>query len=244
MYFLLLFITVSFAFAGSPQIPPILPEDSVKIVAARRQILEIWKAAQIYDQDRGEWPDSIGVLVNLSYLKLDSAVNADWRFGAQFPASIQAQQKYLAKNARKDGYGAPHSVTYDIETGYWIGSGELRPILCDPSFNIQEVQSAMYGLASARMISYQDRGTYSSVVQLDKDRYVSIPTSVKINWQIRMQDDSIVARSTDWMPDGPDKVVVYYPKERRFSGYGVSDPHNIPQLTPYLEYAPAKKIIR
>lgn len=238
----------SFAFAGEPQTPKPLPEDSVKLVAARHAILEIWKSAQVYYQDRGDWPGSISQLFDLKYVVLDSGVNADWNFTGNPPVSISAQQKYLAKNARKDGFGAFHRLTYDIETGYWSGSGV--PNFGRDTLTVEqqamltpEVQSCMSALVSAGLAYYNDRGEGSSVVELDKNHYLIVPTSVKINWNLCMYGaplDSVVAISTEWMPDGPGRRLVYYPAERMFQGYGVVDPHYNSNLTPYLEYVNPK----
>ncbi|MBL0062396.1 MAG: hypothetical protein IPP40_13165 [bacterium] len=199
----------SIAFAGAGNRPIPLPEDSVKIVQARHKILEIWKASQIYSQDRGIWPESVELLDSLNYIKLDSAMRTDWtfRFFGNPPSKINATQNYLAKNAKQGGMGLPHAVNYDIETGYWDGSGVHRTGLIEQFFRVQDVQSSMCALASASSISYQDRGSYSNVVQLVRDRYVIIPANVKINWNLRMYGappDSTVATSTDWMQDGPD----------------------------------------
>ena len=239
----------SIAFAGAGNRPIPLPEDSVKIVQARHKILEIRKSSQIYYQDRGNWPESVELLDSLDYIQFDSTIRADWtfRFLGNPPTQINATQNYLAKNAEQGGMGLPHAVNYDIETGYWNGSGVHRTGLNEQFFRVQDVQSSMFALASASLICYQDRGSYSNVVQLDRDRYVVIPTSVKVNWNLHIYGappDSIVAISSDWMQDGPDNRLVYYPTEHKFAGYGVVDPCYIPQLTPYLEYAPAKKSIR
>ncbi len=235
----------SFAFAGAGNRPIPLPEDSVKIVQARHKILEIWKTSQIYSQDRGKWPESVELLDSLNYIKLDSAMRADWTFSffGNPPSKINATQNYLAKNAKQGSMGLPHAINYDIETGYWNGSGVHRTGLIEQFFRVQDVQSSMCALASASSISYQDRGSYPNVVQLDRDRYVIIPTNVKINWNLRMYGtapDSIVAISTDWMQDGPDHRLTYFPVEKKFAGYGVIDPYHIPKLTPYLEYVEPK----
>lgn len=243
---------IRFACAGGGNTPIPLPEDSVKIVHARYAMLDILRGAQVYLQDRGEWPTSVGLLDSLKYVELDSTLRADWTFSLNGhpPTFIRATQNYLAENANKSGFGLPHFAEYDIETGYWRTSarqsysgGNLA--LDEQFFLVQEVQSSMFALANAAPISYQDRGTISNVVQLVKNRYVLMPNSVKLNWLIRMYGsipDSIVATSTDWMPDGAGHVLVYFPAEKRFSGYGVRDACFIPRLTPYLEQVePAKK---
>lgn len=70
-------VLTSISFAGEPQTPYPLPEDSVKLVAARHAILEIWRGAQVYYQDRGSWSSDVYELVKLDYVKIDSALNAD-----------------------------------------------------------------------------------------------------------------------------------------------------------------------
>lgn len=159
-----------------------------------------------------------------------------------------AKQNYLAKNARKDGFGDYHRLWYNIGTGYWAGSGlpmfGVDTLTLDQqSILIVEAQSSMYALANASKIFYQDRGQSASVVNLVRNHYVEMPNIVKLNWSIRMygaSPDSVVAISTDWMPDGPDHRLVYYPALQEFRGYGVVDPHCIPKLTPYLEYVNPK----
>ncbi|MCC6477214.1 hypothetical protein IT157_09185 [bacterium] len=246
-------VATNVCFAGSPSAPAPLPEDSVKIEQARYAILEIWRDAQVYFQDRGEWADSFELLDSLNYVELDSTLRADWTFSFHVSpsAAIRATQNYLAENARKDGMGVPHWVSYEIETGEWSGTGRTRSrdstgalAMSERKLLVQEVQSTMYGLASASQVFYQDRGAISSVVQLVKSRYFVMPNSVKLNWQIRMYGmtpDSIVAVSTDWISDGPDHRIVYYPGEQRFAGYGVVDSCDIPKLIPYLENVKAKQ---
>jgi len=242
----------SIAFAGEPQAPIPLPEDSVKIEQAKLAIRQIWRQAQIYYQDRGNWPESVEELEKLNYIKFDSSITADWLF-TMFKAysswRVGAQQCYLAKNANTVSLPDYHRITLDTETGEWHGSGV-------PSYKrgnltkqqeadlVYDAQSAIIALMKATGAYYQDRGVEASVVDLVRGHYVVIPNSVKINWSIHnFGSDSIEAVSTQWMSDGEGKRFVYYPVTRTWSGYGIVDSHFEPMMmVPYIETsAPAGK---
>ncbi|MBL0063418.1 MAG: hypothetical protein IPP40_18535 [bacterium] len=98
----------------------------------------------------------------MHYIKLDSAIRADWTFTFRGnpPEAVIAKQNYLAKNARKDGFGDYHRLWYNIGTGYWAGSGlpmfGVDTLTLDQqSVLIVEAQSSMHALASASQVYYR-----------------------------------------------------------------------------------------
>lgn len=246
------FIGAFIVFAGEPRAPEVLPEDSVKIEQVKRVIPQILRQTQIFFQDRGAWPESVDELVELKYVTLDSAVTADWwiRFTGNSFLKLCAQQKYLAKNANTVSLPDFHRICYDVETGMWHGSGV-------PGYHFGNLtkaqehelavgaQSQVLALVKSADVFYQDRGAAPSVVSLVKSRYAELPMHIRANWDIKMYGfpiDSVVAVSTQWMPDGEGKRFVYYPPTQTWSGYGVLDSMQVVPSVPYLEYVePAKK---
>jgi prepilin-type N-terminal cleavage/methylation domain-containing protein len=86
---------------------------------AKTTINAIWQAAQVYYQDKGEWPATVDELEQQSYLQMAQSTKLQWTFsivGAP-PVTIQAVSTEQMKG------GAGHQVTYNIEDGSWTGYG-------------------------------------------------------------------------------------------------------------------------
>jgi len=239
-------------FAGEPRAPEVLPEDSVKLLQARQAILDVRKQTQIFFQDRGAWPGSVDELVEEKYVTFDSAVAADWwiRFTGHSLANICAQQKYFAKNANTVSLADYHRICYDAETGMWRGSGvpgyHFGSLTKEQEHDLAVgAQSQVLALVKSADVFYQDRGDAPTVVSLVKNHYTELPMYIRANWDIKLYGcpiDSMVAVSTQWMPDGEGKRFVYYPPTKTWSGYGIIDSMDIEPMFPYLEYVePAKQ---
>jgi prepilin-type N-terminal cleavage/methylation domain-containing protein len=86
---------------------------------AKATISGVWNAAQVYYQDKGEWPATVEDLENESYLEMQKATKLQWIFAivGSPPVTITATSTEQMKG------GAGHTVTYNIETGEWTGYG-------------------------------------------------------------------------------------------------------------------------
>jgi hypothetical protein len=92
---------------------------SARASDAKTTINAIWQAAQVFYQDKGEWPQTIEDLENEKYLEIAEATNLQWTFqmvGAP-PITITAISTEQMRG------GAGHTVTYNIQDGSWTGYG-------------------------------------------------------------------------------------------------------------------------
>ena len=92
---------------------------SARASDAKTTINAIWQAAQVFYQDKGEWPPTVDDLQTEKYLEISQATALQWNFqivGAP-PVSI------VATSTEQMRGGAGHTVTYTIQDGSWQGYG-------------------------------------------------------------------------------------------------------------------------
>ena len=80
---------------------------------AKTTINAIWQAAQVYYQDKGEWPATVEDLENEKYLEMARATKLQWTF--QIVGAPPQQISGTSTEQMKGGAGK--TVTYLIETG-------------------------------------------------------------------------------------------------------------------------------
>ena len=92
---------------------------SARASDAKTTINAVWQAAQVFYQDKGEYPSSIDDLINEHYLQISEATNLQWQFQliGSPPISIQATSTEQMRG------GAGHQVIYNIQDGSWTGYG-------------------------------------------------------------------------------------------------------------------------
>jgi prepilin-type N-terminal cleavage/methylation domain-containing protein len=97
--------------------------ESARASDAKTAISSIWQAAQIYYQDRGEYPATVEELEDSRYVQLSNATKLQWNFQivGDPPVSITAQ------STDQMAGGAGKEVRYDIERGTWEGYGLPEP---------------------------------------------------------------------------------------------------------------------
>jgi prepilin-type N-terminal cleavage/methylation domain-containing protein len=97
--------------------------ESARASDAKTAISSIWQAAQIYYQDRGEYPGEVSDLEEGRYLNLSLSTSAQWDFviNGDPPSSI------IATSTDQMRGGAGKTVEYDIERGTWLGYGLPEP---------------------------------------------------------------------------------------------------------------------
>lgn len=86
---------------------------------AKTTINAIWQAAQVYYQDKGEWPATVEDLENEKYLEMARSTKLQWTF--QIVGAPPQQVSATSTEQMKGGSG--HSVIYNIEDGTWTGYG-------------------------------------------------------------------------------------------------------------------------
>jgi len=92
---------------------------SARASDAKTTINAIWQAAQVYYQDKGDWPANVEDLETQKYLQISDATKLQWSFsivGAP-PVTITAVSTEQMRG------GAGHTVTYNIQDGSWVGYG-------------------------------------------------------------------------------------------------------------------------
>jgi len=92
---------------------------SARASDAKTTINAVWQAAQVFYQDKGEWPATIEDLENEKYLDIAKSTKLQWTFqiiGAP-PITISATSTEQMRG------GAGHEVSYNIEDGSWKGYG-------------------------------------------------------------------------------------------------------------------------
>jgi type IV pilus assembly protein PilA len=92
---------------------------SARASDAKTTINAIWQAAQIYYQDKGDWPSTIEELTNERYVDIATSTGLQWTFQivGTPPQTITATSTELMRG------GAGKTVTYDINGGTWTGYG-------------------------------------------------------------------------------------------------------------------------
>jgi prepilin-type N-terminal cleavage/methylation domain-containing protein len=92
---------------------------SARASDAKTTINAIWQAAQVYYQDKGDWPNTVEDLEQEKYLEIAESTKLQWNFnivGAP-PVTITATSTEQMRG------GAGHYVTYNIQDGTWTGYG-------------------------------------------------------------------------------------------------------------------------
>lgn len=92
---------------------------SARAADAKTTINAVWQAAQVYYQDKGEWPSTIEELEQEKFLEVAQATKLQWTFqivGAP-PITISATSTEQMRG------GAGKTVTYNIQDGSWTGYG-------------------------------------------------------------------------------------------------------------------------
>jgi prepilin-type N-terminal cleavage/methylation domain-containing protein len=92
---------------------------SARASDAKTSINAIWQAAQVFYQDKGDWPSTVDDLEQQKYLELPQSTKLQWTFsivGAP-PVTITAVSTEQMRG------GAGHQVTYNIQDGTWTGYG-------------------------------------------------------------------------------------------------------------------------
>ncbi|MCX6601070.1 MAG: CD225/dispanin family protein [bacterium] len=86
---------------------------------AKTTIIGVWQAAQVFYQDKGEWPATVEELEQESYLQMAQSTRLQWTFSIVGvpPMTITAVSTEQMKG------GAGKTVTYNIEDGCWSGYG-------------------------------------------------------------------------------------------------------------------------
>lgn len=92
---------------------------SARASDAKTTINAVWQAAQVFYQDKGEWPATVEDIQNEKYLEISEATQLQWTFaivGAP-PVTVTATSTEQMRG------GAGHTVTYNIRDGSWTGYG-------------------------------------------------------------------------------------------------------------------------
>jgi len=92
---------------------------SARASDAKTTINAIWQAAQVYYQDKGDWPSTVEEIEREKFLEIAEATKLQWSFqivGAP-PVTITAISTEQMRG------GAGHNVTYNIQDGTWTGYG-------------------------------------------------------------------------------------------------------------------------
>ena len=92
---------------------------SARASDAKTTINAIWQAAQVFYQDKGEWPATIEDLEQEKFLEISDATRLQWTFQivGSPPITITAVSTEQMRG------GAGNQVTYNIQDGSWTGYG-------------------------------------------------------------------------------------------------------------------------
>jgi len=88
---------------------------------AQSAIGSIWNAAQMYYQDRGEWPDDVEGQLEPKYIQMKSATKRQWVFTIIGGGDGISEITALSTEEMKQGAG--HEVRYETENGKFTGYG-------------------------------------------------------------------------------------------------------------------------
>ncbi|MCB9366889.1 MAG: prepilin-type N-terminal cleavage/methylation domain-containing protein [Calditrichaeota bacterium] len=97
--------------------------NSARASDAKTAINSIWQAAQIYYQDRGDYPGSVEDLLDSKYLELSPSTQLQWTFN--FTGS--PPDEIIATSTDQMRGGAGKEVRYQIKEGKWFGYGLPEP---------------------------------------------------------------------------------------------------------------------
>ncbi|MBI5059615.1 prepilin-type N-terminal cleavage/methylation domain-containing protein [candidate division KSB1 bacterium] len=92
---------------------------SARASDAKTTINAVWQAAQVFYQDKGDWPSTIEELQQEKYLEIAQSTALQWTFalvGAP-PVTITATSTEQMRG------GSGHQVIYNVQDGTWLGYG-------------------------------------------------------------------------------------------------------------------------
>lgn len=92
---------------------------SARASDAKTTINAIWQAAQVFYQDKGDWPSTVEELEQEKYLEIASSTALQWTFsivGAP-PVTLTATSTEQMRG------GSGHQVIYNVNDGTWTGYG-------------------------------------------------------------------------------------------------------------------------
>jgi hypothetical protein len=220
-------------------------------VDARAAIKAIWDAAQVYYQDRGEWPPSVDVLLEektrrkaergenpdslptYDYVKIPRDVSKEWTFRFDYggpPSMIRATSRTDTYEFEGDAY--PLRIDYSIMDGRWSGNGipdyEKDTLTAVQKAELMEdAKSAVREIWEAAKVYYYDKGVWPvNVAELERNHYIAMRFSTFLQWDINLTGTpprAVTAISTQWMPGGAGRTFSYDGKTETFQGYGVGE---------------------
>ncbi|MCC6477514.1 prepilin-type N-terminal cleavage/methylation domain-containing protein [bacterium] len=97
--------------------------ESARASDAKTAISSIWQAAQIYYQDRGEYPANVEDLQDNKYVNVSESTLLQWNFS--FSGNPPDEIIALSTDQMKGGSGK--EVRYDVKRGTWRGYGLPEP---------------------------------------------------------------------------------------------------------------------
>ncbi len=92
---------------------------SARASDAKTSINAVWQAAQVFYQDKGEWPQTVEELEIEKFLEISEATKLQWTFnmvGAP-PVTITATSTEQMRG------GAGQQVIFNVREGTWTGYG-------------------------------------------------------------------------------------------------------------------------
>ena len=97
--------------------------ESARASDAKTAISSIWQAAQIYYQDRGEYPGTVEDLQDNRYVKLSESTLLQWNFSF----TGNPPDEIVATSTDQMRGGAGKEVKYVVKEGKWLGYGLPEP---------------------------------------------------------------------------------------------------------------------
>ena len=88
---------------------------------AQSAIGSIWNAAQMYYQDKGEWPDDVEGQLEPKYIKMKAATKRQWVFTMIGGGDGISEITAISTEEMKQGAG--HEVRYNTDLGKFSGYG-------------------------------------------------------------------------------------------------------------------------
>lgn len=194
----------------------------------------IWSAAQIYYQDKGQWPKSVQELMTEHYISLPDSVIREWEFLLEYngpPHIIRAMSKTRKFRSEAD-LMLPLGISYTVPTGRWQSDG-LSPVPVSherPELRAElarDAIGAIWGIRQSAQVYFGDKGQWPRTTEdLVRQHYVEWTQATVHNWTFGMTGtppDVIVAVSTAAMPDGPGHMLYYDNGSGTWHGYGASN---------------------
>jgi hypothetical protein len=217
------------------------PADSAR--GAKDVIKAIWEATQVFYQDKGEWPADLKALTDSGhyqgrafppYLKIPPETRKEWNFSMDYsgpPNIIRAQSKTDTFKFKGDTY-LPLQIDYETGRGVWSGYGIPRYqrdtlTLAQQTELAEDAIETIHELDDAAKVFYQDKGSWPDAVkELDADRYILMQQSIGRQWNFSIIGSPprfIVAVSTDEMPGGAGRGIIYDMTQKVWKGYGIKE---------------------